>query len=70
MHSYSIYPPKPENPTGKFQIDYSYEKPVAFHRWQWSNTFNRWGAFVTFANGWHGFTFPHEPSKGLILVNI
>lgn len=35
-----------------------YEKPVEIHGWQWSSTFGKWSALVTFANGWHGFTYP------------
>lgn len=42
----------------EFQQAYHYERPVAFHGWNWSTTFQRWGALVTFADGWHGFTYP------------
>lgn len=37
---------------------YGYEKPVEIHGWQWSVTFGKWSALVTFADGWHGFTYP------------
>lgn len=32
--------------------------PVTVHGWQWSTTFSRWSALVTFPNDWHGFTYP------------
>ena len=41
-----------------FQHHYGSEKPVTVHGWQWSTTFGKWHALVTFADGWHGFTFP------------
>lgn len=51
------YPEIPES--HEFQCpDYSYKKPAAIHGWQWSTTFNRWTALVTFADGWHGYTWP------------
>lgn len=37
---------------------YGYEAPKEIHGWQWSTTFGRWSALVTFHNGWHGFTYP------------
>lgn len=43
---------------GKFQHNYGHELPVAVHGYQWSTTFGRWGALVTFADGWHGYTYP------------
>lgn len=55
------YPPIPEGVT-EFQKDYGYEVPTAVHGWDWSTTFGRWSALVTFANGWHGWTFPKRPS--------
>lgn len=42
----------------EFQKDYGFETPVAIHGWQWSTTFGQWGALVTFANGWRGYTYP------------
>lgn len=33
------------------------EKPVTVHGWQYSQTFKQWQALVTFASGWHGFTW-------------
>jgi len=36
----------------------SYDTPVTVHRWEWSTTFGRWAAVCTFADGWHGVTFP------------
>lgn len=52
------YPPIPD--AQEFLHRYSYEKPVAVHGWQWTTTFNRWSALVTFADGWHGFTYPRN----------
>jgi hypothetical protein len=37
---------------------YGYDKPTEVHGWQWSTTFNRWSALVTFKDGWHGYTYP------------
>lgn len=43
----------------RFQGPTSYfETPVTVHGWQWSTTFGRWSALLTFANGWHGFSYP------------
>lgn len=51
------YPPIPDSV--EFQnLNYGYDVPVTVHGWQWSTTFNRWSALVTFADGWHGFTYP------------
>jgi hypothetical protein len=36
----------------------SFEKPVTVHGWEWSTTFGRWAAVCTFADGWHGVTYP------------
>lgn len=41
-----------------FQHNYGYEKPVEIHGFQWSTTFWRWSALVTFSDGWHGYTWP------------
>lgn len=38
----------------------SYDIPVTVHGWEWSTTFGRWGAVCTFADGWHGLTFPRR----------
>lgn len=51
------YPAKPEG-AELYQHNYGYEKPVALDRWEWSSTFGRWSRLVTFADGWHGFTYP------------
>lgn len=40
-----------------FYHNYGYE-PATLHGWQWSETFRRWSALVTFADGWHGFSWP------------
>ena len=50
------YPPKPE--AELYQHGYGWEKPVDLGDWSWSNTFGRWSRLVTFADGWHGYTFP------------
>jgi hypothetical protein len=50
-------PPMP--PAGmEFQKGYGAEIPAAFHRWEWNCTFGRWSGLVTFADGWHGFSYP------------
>lgn len=41
---------------------YGYSVPEAVHGWQWSTTFNRWSALVTFNDGWCGFTWPKDRS--------
>ena len=41
-----------------FLHGYGYEKPTTIHGYEWSSTFNQWGALVTFSDGWHGFTYP------------
>jgi hypothetical protein len=41
-----------------FYHNYGYEVPAEIHGWEWSTTFGRWSALVTFADGWHGFTWP------------
>ena len=51
------YPPKPEQAT-LYYHHYGYEIPVALGAWEWSVDFGRWGRIVTFADGWHGYTFP------------
>lgn len=51
------YPPIPN--AIEFQTaTYGYEKPKIIHGWSWSTTFNKWGALVTFSDGWRGFTWP------------
>lgn len=56
------YGPIPDAQRFQSNTGYGYEEPTAIHGWQWSTTFNRWAALVTFANGWHGFTWP-EPKR-------
>jgi hypothetical protein len=51
------YPAKPEG-AELYQHNYGYEKPVELGEWSWSTTFGRWARLVTFADGWHGVTFP------------
>lgn len=52
------YGPIPNAERFQSGTGYGYEKPTHVHGWQWSTTFNRWSALVTFENGWHGFTWP------------
>ena len=51
------YPPIPD---AKLFLHngYAYERPVEIHGWEWSTTFGKWSALVTFADGWHGFSYP------------
>lgn len=46
-----------------FQSPTGYEIPSKVYGWQWSVTFNRWTALVTFDNGWRGFTWPKPQQK-------
>lgn len=41
-----------------FQHRNGYAKPETVHGWEWSYTFGKWSALVTFADGWNGFTYP------------
>lgn len=52
------YPPIPDASQFQHHASYRYETPKAVHGWQWSTTFNRWGAIVEFADGWKGLTWP------------
>ena len=36
----------------------SFDRPVLIHGWECSTTFGRWAAVCTFADGWHGVTYP------------
>lgn len=57
------YPDIPD--AAEFQNQgYGYETPAVVHGWQWSDTFGRWSALVTFANGWRGFTWPKRIGGG------
>jgi hypothetical protein len=42
----------------EFWHNYGYEVPETVHGWEWSTTFNKWSALVTFSDGWHGYTYP------------
>jgi hypothetical protein len=42
----------------KFLNGLTAERPVAVWGWEWSTTFQRWTALVTFRSGWTGFTYP------------
>ena len=50
------YPPIPDSEL--FFTGWGYEKPAIVHGWDWSTTFNKWGALVTFDNGTRVFTYP------------
>lgn len=47
--------------TKVFQRSYMFEKPKEIHGWDWSHTFRRWGALVTFKDGVTLFTWPIDP---------
>lgn len=54
------------NPT--FQRHYGYEKAKRVIYWEWSTTFGRWGALVSFSDGMKLFTYPkynNEPGFNL-----
>ena len=55
------YPALP-NTTGKFfglnGKHYSYSHPKHLIKWEWSNTFNRWGAYVVQDDGTTIYTYP------------
>ena len=52
----SRYPNIPD--AEEFLNSLVYEKPKIIHGWQWSTTFGRWSALVTFSDGWYGFSYP------------
>lgn len=55
------YPPIPSH-TGKFYgingNDYGYSFPESVEKWEFSITFNRWGAFVKHNGGKTIYTWP------------
>ena len=55
----SSYGPIPDAIEFQHHSGYHYEKPVTIAGWEWSVTFGRWRALVTFADGWRGFTWPN-----------
>lgn len=55
-HVLTTRPPIP--PPGRFLHAYGYETPTEILGYDWGTTFGRWGAYVTFADGWSGFTYP------------
>ena len=58
------YPPIPD--AELFFTGWGYKKPSIVHGWDWSTTFNRGGALVTFEDGLEVFTYPKiEPSGGI-----
>lgn len=52
------YPEKPA--TNLFQRDYGYREVSEILRWEWSTTFNQWGALVVFPDGRKVFTWPKK----------
>lgn len=54
----ATHPGEKELAAELYQHNYGHEKPVALDRWSWSTTFGRWSRLVTFADGWHGYTYP------------
>lgn len=61
-HLRASYGPIPDCERFQAGSSYGYEKPAAIHGWQWSETFRRWSALVTFHGGWRGYTWP-EPQQ-------
>ncbi len=57
MNKIIPFPPKPGT---RFQRHYEYEAPMCFNHWEWNDTFNRWGASVTFYDGARVFTYPER----------
>ena len=53
----NAYPPKPES-AELYQHGWGWQRPTALHAWSWSTTFGRWSRLVTFADGWHGYSYP------------
>jgi hypothetical protein len=49
--------PKQNQP---FQRGYGYEIPRRFIRWEWSVSFNRWGAVVEFDDDMPIYTWPQD----------
>ena len=58
---YSRYPDIPKR--DEYRHNYGWEVPNTIHGWQWSSTFGRWSALVTFNDGWYGFSFPKFSAK-------
>lgn len=56
----NAYGPIPD--AAEFQKGLRLEVPAEVHGWAWSNTFGRWSAYVTFADGWEGYTYPKHRS--------
>lgn len=50
------YPPIPYA-THFLNNKYGYDKATV-RQWEWSVTFGRWGAFVTFEDGYQCYTWP------------
>jgi len=57
------YPPIPDATEFQNQRPPYDREPVTVHGWQWSTTFGKWSALVTFKNGWRGFTYPDHAEK-------
>lgn len=51
------YPPIPGMAT-LFQSGLGYLRAAKVHWWEWSDTFGKWGAYVTFGDGSEMYTFP------------
>lgn len=64
-HEEFEYPAIPTGATLFLNDRLGYEQPITIHRWEWSTTFGCWGALCTFANGWHGFTYPKHFSPAI-----
>lgn len=59
----NAYGPIPD--CAEFQVGngFGYAVPATVHGWAWSYTFGRWSALVTFADGWHGYTYPKHRAQ-------
>lgn len=57
------YGPIPDTDLFQDHKGYGYRKAEIIHGWQWSVTFNRWSALVTFPDGWRGYTYPKPETK-------
>src|SRR3990172_9697453 len=63
------YPPVTES-SKLFQHGHGYEVPEKVHKWEWSTTFGRWSALVTFADGWHGWTYPKPENTATQKIKV
>lgn len=48
----------------EFLYRYGYRKVAEIHHWEWSDTFGRWGAVVSFDDGARLYTWPKPRGFG------